>query len=112
MAPLPELPPEEEDPVFAQIGEYAAQLIRNGDTVQFGVGPVGDGLARALSQHRKLGIHSEVVGNGVMELFKAGVIDNSRKSLLPGKVVASHALGTAELYSFLDFLHKLMTKIE
>ncbi|NDV62090.1 GNAT family N-acetyltransferase [Puniceicoccales bacterium CK1056] len=101
-APLPELISSEEDPVFSQIGEYAAQLIRNGDTLQFGVGPVGDGLAAALRQHRHLGIHSEVIGNGVMNLFKEGVIDNSRKTLLPGKVVASHALGTSELYSFLN----------
>lgn len=101
-APLPELQPGAVDPVYAQIGEYAAQLIRNGDTLQFGVGPVGDGLAASLRQHRHLGIHSEVIGNGVMDLFREGVIDNSRKTLLPGKVVASHALGTLELYSFLD----------
>lgn len=101
-APLPEIPPSGEDPVFSQIGEYAAQLVRNGDTLQFGIGPVGDGLAAALRQHRQLGIHSEIIGNGIMELFKAGVIDNSRKSLLPGKVVASNALGTRNLYSFLD----------
>jgi acyl-CoA hydrolase/ribosomal protein S18 acetylase RimI-like enzyme len=101
-APLPELAGSPVDPAYAQIGEYAAQLIRNGDTLQFGVGPVGDGLAAALRQHRHLGIHSEVIGNSVMELFREGVIDNSRKTLLPGKVVASHALGTRELYSFLD----------
>ena len=53
-------------------------------------------------QHRNLGIHSEVIGDGVMELFKAGVIDNSRKTLLPGKAIAAHALGSSELYSFID----------
>ncbi len=101
-AGLAELPPGLDDPAFRKIGEYAAQLIRNGDTLQFGVGPVATGLVAALKQHRNLGIHSEVIGDGVMELFKAGVIDNSRKTLLPGKVVAAHALGTAGLYSFLD----------
>lgn len=101
-APLSELADSGEDPFHAQIGEYVAQLINNGDTLQFGVGPVAAGLTAALRQHRHLGIHSEVIGNGVMELFRAGVIDNSRKSLLPGKVVASHALGSAELYSFLN----------
>jgi acyl-CoA hydrolase/GNAT superfamily N-acetyltransferase len=101
-AELPELYPAVPDPVFARIGEYAAQLVRDGDTLQFGVGPVGEGLARALRGHRQLGIHSEVIGNGVMELFRAGVVDNSRKTLLPGKVVAAHALGTRELYAFLE----------
>lgn len=101
-APLPELGKVEVDDVHARIGEYAAQLIKDGDTLQFGVGEVGEGLASALGQHRHLGIHSEVVGEGVMRLFKAGVIDNSRKTLLPGKVVAAHALGSRELYSFLD----------
>ena len=101
-SPLPELPPTEEDAVFTQIGEYAAQLINNGDTLQFGVGPVAAGLAAALRQHRNLGIHSEVIGDGVMELFRLGVIDNSQKTLLRGKVVASHALGSAALYGFLD----------
>lgn len=101
-APLAELGPAWEDPAYGKIGEYAAQLIKDGDTLQFGVGPVAAGLCAALAGHRKLGIHSEVIGDGVMELFRAGVIDNSRKTLLPGKVVASHALGSGELYSFLD----------
>jgi acyl-CoA hydrolase/GNAT superfamily N-acetyltransferase len=101
-AELPELLAAPPDPVFARIGEYAAQLVRDGDTLQFGVGPVGDGLAAALGGHRQLGIHSEVIGNGVMELFMAGVVDNSRKTLLPGKAVAAHALGTRALYDFLD----------
>jgi acyl-CoA hydrolase/ribosomal protein S18 acetylase RimI-like enzyme len=99
---LPELPPVELSEAFVQIGAYCAQLVRDGDTLQFGVGPVGEGLALALREHRQLGIHAEVFGNGVMELFKLGVIDNSRKSLLPGKIVASHALGGKELYAFIN----------
>ncbi|MEX0322133.1 MAG: GNAT family N-acetyltransferase [Puniceicoccaceae bacterium] len=101
-AQLVELPPAEVDPAFAQIGEYAAQLINNGDTLQFGVGPVASSLVSALKGHRNLGIHSEVIGDGVMELFREGVIDNSRKTLLPGKLVASQVLGSQELYSFID----------
>ena len=101
-APLIEMAPAWEDEAHRQIGNYAAQLIRNGDTLQFGVGPVANGLISALGDHRQLGIHTEVVGDGVMDLFKAGVIDNVRKTLLPGKVVASHALGSSALYAFLD----------
>ena len=99
---LPELKPTEHDIAYDKIGEYVAQLVRNGDTLQFGVGPVAAALSSALMQHRNLGIHSEVIGDGVMELFKAGVIDNSKKTLLPGKVIAAHALGTDELYQFLN----------
>ena len=100
--PLPALEVPEPDADHRKIGEYVSQLVRNGDTLQLGVGPVAAGVACALSGHRNLGIHSEVIGNGVMDLFKAGVIDNSRKSFLRGKAIASHALGTRELYSFLD----------
>ena len=101
-AGLPELVPGPDSPAYRQIGEYIAQLIKNGDTLQLGVGPVSAGVTASLHQHRNLGIHSEVIGDGVMELFRKGVVDNSRKTLLPGKVVASSALGSDELYSFLD----------
>lgn len=101
-APLPRVSRPEPDEAHRQIGEYAAQLIKNGDTLQFGVGPVGTSLADALQGHRHLGIHAEVIGEGVQRLFESGVIDNSRKTLLPGKAVASHALGGEDLYSFLN----------
>ena len=101
-APLQELPQFEESAEYDQIGTYIAQLIRNGDTLQFGIGPVANSLATALLQHRNLGIHTEVAGDAVMQLFQAGVIDNSRKSLLPGKIVCSHSLGSGRLYEFID----------
>ncbi len=100
-SPLPEPTQPEPDPAYEKIGEYLSQLVRNGDTLQFGIGPVASCLASSLLQHRNLGIHSEVIGDGVMELFKAGVIDNFRKTLLPGKSVAAQALGSRQLYDFL-----------
>jgi acyl-CoA hydrolase/GNAT superfamily N-acetyltransferase len=100
--PLPELALPKIDAVHRQIGEYAAQLIKDGDTLQFGVGSVGAGLALALGGHKHLGIHSEVIGDGVMELFERGIIDNSRKSLLPGKIVTALGLGTECFYAFLN----------
>lgn len=100
--PLPALDAQELDPAYRQIGQYAAQLVNNGDTLQFGIGPVGTGLAAALSGHRHLGIHSEVIGDSVMQLFKSGIVDNSQKTLLPGKIVASQALGSQDLYDFID----------
>ncbi len=101
-SPLPTLDTLNLDPVYRRIGEFAAQLINDGDTLQLGVGPVGQGLAPSLLNHRHLGIHSEVIGDGVMRLFEQGVVDNSRKELLPGKIVAAQALGSEGFYRFLD----------
>jgi acyl-CoA hydrolase/ribosomal protein S18 acetylase RimI-like enzyme len=101
-APLPEwdLPPVDE--VAQRIGAYVAQLINDGDTLQFDAGPIGQGVAHALKNHRRLGIHSELVSDGMMRLFASGVVDNSAKTLLPGKIVATKALGSQGLYGFLD----------
>jgi len=98
---LPELSPARETPEFKRIGEYVGALINDGDTLQMGVGPLAKGLAPALARHRRLGLHSELVGDEVRQLFDSGVIDNSMKSFLPGKCVAAQAMGSRELYSFL-----------
>lgn len=102
---LPELPPyksqHKEDP-YERIGQYAAQLVNDGDTLQFGLGPVGNALANALHGHRHLGIHSEVFSDAMQKLFADGVIDNSRKTLVHGKIVTSNALGSRSLYAFID----------
>lgn len=99
---LPVWPELARDFAMDQIGNYASQLVDNGDTLQMGVGPVGQSLARHLTQHCHLGIHSEVIGDGVMNLVKSGVIDNSNKTLLPGKVIAAQGLGSTEFYAFLN----------
>ncbi len=99
---LPEVPEPEVSAEFAKIGGYCAQLINDGDTVQLGIGPEAFATARALQDHRQLGIHSEVFGDPLMDLFKRGVVDNSRKSLLPGRAIASTVLGSGGLYAFLD----------
>ncbi|MDP0500140.1 MAG: GNAT family N-acetyltransferase [Verrucomicrobiota bacterium JB022] len=101
-APLPELPAPEQTPAHRQIGYFAAQLIDDGDTIQTGVGAVGNAALQALRQHRHLGFHSELMGDAARELFEQGVIDNSRKRLLPGKLVATALLGSQALYDFAD----------
>ncbi|MCC5805354.1 MAG: GNAT family N-acetyltransferase [Opitutales bacterium] len=99
---LPTLPVPDISAEFEKIGGYCAQLINDGDTVQLGTGPEAIATARALRDHRQLGIHSETFGDALLDLFRCGVVDNSRKSLLPGRAIASTALGSGELYSFLD----------
>lgn len=101
-APLPSPEFAEPDETHHRIGHLASQLIRNGDTLQFGIGTVGNGLAAALHQHRNLGIHAEIIGDAAKDLFIKGVVDNSRKSLLPGKIVAAQAAGSPDLYAFLN----------
>jgi acyl-CoA hydrolase/RimJ/RimL family protein N-acetyltransferase len=90
------------DDRHARIGRYAAQLIDDGSTIQLGLGNTPEAVARELTKHRHLGIHSGLFNDALMELVKRGVADGSRKSLLPGKVVASHVMGSRKLYQFVD----------
>lgn len=101
-APLPEFVGPVPTAAHRQIGYYAAQLVDDGDTLQAGVGAVGQALLQALGRHRRLGWHGELIGNDVKALFEAGVLDNSRKTLLPGKIVGTMLLGSQALYTFAD----------
>ncbi|MEO5332903.1 MAG: GNAT family N-acetyltransferase [Magnetococcus sp. YQC-5] len=101
--PIPILPPPELDEVAIRIGKYVAQLIDNGCTLQMGIGRIPDAVLRSLGTHKNLGIHTEMFSDGVIELFKSGVINNAEKSLHPGKIIASFCMGTKKLY---DFVHE------
>ena len=100
--PLVEVPtavPTEEE---IRIGNYIAELIPVGATLQIGVGGIPNAVIRALANHKHLGLHTEAMTDGVLPLLKSGVIDNSRKTVMPGKSVGSLALGSKALYEFLD----------
>ncbi|HEX5789729.1 MAG TPA: GNAT family N-acetyltransferase [Luteolibacter sp.] len=84
------------------IGQYAAQLIEDGSTIQIGLGHSPKAVALALHKHRHLGIHSGMFNNALMELVNCGAVDNSRKSFKPGKIIASHVMGSRKLYRFVD----------
>lgn len=99
---LPEWPAPDLDEADLRIGAYVAQLIEDGDTIQVGVGRTGHAVLANLGSHRHLGVHGETIGDAVQSLFEEGVIDNTRKSLLPGKIVATNALGS---HGFYEFLH-------
>ncbi|MCQ2406550.1 MAG: hypothetical protein MJ067_04985 [Oscillospiraceae bacterium] len=82
-----------------------AGRIPDGATIQIGVGRLPDALAPFLKDHRHLGVHTEVFTNSLMEMMKAGIVDNSRKSLLPGKAAfgfLDFAFAARELYDFAD----------
>lgn len=85
-----------------KIGENAASLIEDGSTLQMGIGSIPDAVLSALTDRRNLGIHTEMWSEGALNLIQAGVVDNSRKAVHPGKTVSAFILGTKRVY---DFIH-------
>jgi len=84
------------------IGQNIAELIKDGDCLQLGIGAVPDAILSFLRDKKDLGIHSEMISDGVMELVKCGVINCSRKNYYLGKIVIAFAMGTSEFYKWLD----------
>ena len=101
-APLIELAPPKIGPVEEAIGRNCASLIKDGDTLQLGIGAIPDAVLLFLKDKKDLGIHSEMFSDGVVALAEAGVINNSKKTLHPGKYVANFLMGTKRLYDFVD----------
>lgn len=84
------------------IGENCAKLVHDGDTLQLGIGGIPDAVLLFLKGKKDLGIHSEMISDGVVELIEAGVITNKRKTLHPGKTVVTFLMGTKRLYDYAD----------
>jgi acyl-CoA hydrolase len=101
--PLVEVPPVQPSDVDARIAAFVAERIPDGATVQAGIGAIPSALLAGLRGHRDLGVHTELLSDGLIELVESGVVNGTRKSTAPGKVVATFALGTQGLY---DFLHE------
>lgn len=98
--PLPERLPEPPDPVSREIGRQVASLVPDGATLQVGIGRIPDAALEALSGHHDLGLHTEMLSDGVMRLVEAGVITGRRKTHLPGKLVTAFLMGTQRLYAW------------
>ncbi len=88
-------------PVQEAIGRYVADMIPDGATLQIGYGGIPDAVVMQLTNKHDLGIHSEMLGDGIMSLVEAGVVTNRKKNYMPGKIVATFALGSKKLYQFL-----------
>ena len=84
------------------IATHIARLIPDGATLQTGIGAIPDAVLRQLETHQHLGIHTELFSDGVIDLVEKGVIDGERKSLHPGKIIASFMIGTRRLYDFVN----------
>jgi acyl-CoA hydrolase/RimJ/RimL family protein N-acetyltransferase len=104
-APLPEFRYPEPGQVARKIAENVAGLIDDGSTLQLGIGAIPGALLDCLAclqEKKDLGIHTEMLTEGVVDAIEAGVITNARKTLHPGKAVCSFCLGTQRLYDFVD----------
>ena len=99
---LPELKIPQFTEVEEKIGSYIAELVEDGCTLQLGIGGIPNAALKAMFNKRDLGIHTEMVSDGLIEAINAGVITGAKKTLHPGKVIATFYFGTKELYDFID----------
>ena len=99
---IPEIPDAELTEKDLVIGRHIAELVNDGDCVQLGIGGIPNAVAASLFGKKDLGIHTEMITTGMMKLAKAGVITGKCKQQDKGKMVAAFAMGTRELYDFMD----------
>jgi acyl-CoA hydrolase len=100
--PLVEVPPPPRRDHDDRIADLIAERIPDRATIQTGIGGIPNAILRALSGHRDLGVHTELISDGVMELVEQGVVTGVAKQLNRTKTVGTFALGTTRLYDFLD----------
>jgi acyl-CoA hydrolase len=98
--PLLESHPEPSTGIQRRVGANVASLIPDGATIQTGIGGIPDAVLSCLGDRRDLGIHTEMVSDGVIDLMEAGVLTGERKTLHRGKVVLSFVLGSQRLFDF------------
>ncbi|HOO45444.1 MAG TPA: acetyl-CoA hydrolase/transferase C-terminal domain-containing protein, partial [Deltaproteobacteria bacterium] len=100
--PLIEFQQKSPGDIAKSIGEQIADLIENESTIQTGVGRIPNSVFPYLMNKRDLGIHTETFTDGIIDMIEAGVITCKKKTLHPGKIVASFCMGTKRLY---DYVH-------
>ncbi|MES2265144.1 MAG: acetyl-CoA hydrolase/transferase C-terminal domain-containing protein [Bacteroidota bacterium] len=102
-AELPEVNYEfQSNEVIEKIGYNVASMIEDGSTLQLGIGAIPDQVLKNLTNHRNLGLHTEMFSDGIIPLIERGVIDNSCKKLNTGRSVTSFMAGTRKLYDFVN----------
>jgi acyl-CoA hydrolase len=101
-ADLPTLEPRRASEVELAIGRHILRLIEDGSTMQMGIGGIPDAIYELLDGYRDLGIHTEMISDGAMRAIERGIITGNAKSIHAGKAVITFALGSAELYRYLD----------
>ncbi len=87
--------------IAQRIGKYVGRIVQDGDTIQVGYGSLPNAILENLGDRKHLGVHTELLGDGIVKLMKAGVIDNTRKNVDRGKAVAAFSMGRPETYAYL-----------
>ncbi len=100
--PLHEVEREPLDDVAREIGEHVAALVEDGSTLQVGIGQIPDAVLQALSNHKDLGIWTEMFSDGALDLIRGGNVTGRYKTIHPNKISASFCFGTKDLYDFVD----------
>ncbi len=100
--PLLTLSAPEPDEVSDRIGENVSRLINDGATIQAGIGMIPNAVLKHLMDKKDLGVHTEMFSDGIIDLVEAGVINNSKKTIHQGKIIATFCMGSERLYDFVD----------
>lgn len=100
--PLLEYTVEDPGDSIKAIGKYVARIIEDESTLQVGYGIIPNAAVAFLGEKKHLGVHTELLSDGIIDLMQKGVVDNSKKSIDSGKTVASYCMGKKETYEFLD----------
>ena len=99
---LPEILSGKPNEISARIASHVSELVENGATIQTGIGTIPDAVLASLASHKELGVHTEMLSDGIIPLIETGVITNQHKKKHRGKTVTSFLLGSRKLYDFVD----------
>ncbi len=100
--PLLEYSVKAPNDIVQRIGRYVASIIEDSSTIQVGYGLIPDAVVPNLVEKKDLGVHTELLSDGIVDLMKKGVVTNKKKTHNPGKTVASFCMGSVDTYDFLD----------
>ena len=99
---LPEVLSPPPDEIAERIAKNISRYIEDGSTIQMGIGTIPEAITKFLKDKKDLGVHSEMISDGVVDLWEAGVITNRKKTIHQGKIIASLGMGTKRLYDFVN----------
>jgi acyl-CoA hydrolase len=99
---LPEVSSGKPNEISARIASHVSELVENGATIQTGIGTIPDAVLASLANHKELGVHTEMLSDGIIPLIETGVVTNQHKKKHRGKTVTSFLVGSRKLYDFVD----------
>ena len=108
--PIHEVPPRPLSDTDKRIGRYIAGLVDDGATLQMGIGGIPDAVLKELKGHQRLGVHTEMFSDGLIELVEKGIVTGEEKKVLPHMITACFVMGSRKVYDFLDDNPKVIMK--